>query len=169
MSKPKMKQVYKNKWFSVLNSNNFFWIQENNSGVISIIESPSQLLFIKTKRPSQNHQEQIESVRGYTESHETTEDSILREVAEETSITTGLSIRELGFVRPNTSIANSRIPVYLVTSPSSFDMRDFTSNEEAHSYVIVDKSEVFNFVIQESVECGLTLSALMLYIADLNN
>lgn len=164
-----MKTVYENKWFSIINNSNFFWLEEKIAGAVSIIESPSHLLFVKTKRLSQNNEELIESVRGYSEHLESGTETIIREISEETSLDSRFSIKSIGYIRPNTAIISGRIPVYLVSCFDSFDMSKFKSNDEVHDYLIIEKSDIFNFIIRESLECGITLSALMLYISDANS
>ncbi|KOO09824.1 hypothetical protein AKJ18_37400, partial [Vibrio xuii] len=79
-------EQYKNPWFSVIKDGEFHYIKENGSdnGAVVLVECEENYVFVLIRRAAHSFSEQIEAPRGYGEVNESSYNTAIREVLEET-------------------------------------------------------------------------------------
>lgn len=110
-----MIEQYKNPWFSVIKDGNFHYIKENGSknGAVVLIECEDNYIFVLVRRAAHLFYEQIEAPRGYGELGESSYDTAIREVFEETGYKISIeNLEKLGTIKPNSAILASTIDVF---------------------------------------------------------
>ncbi|MUJ26300.1 NUDIX hydrolase [Aliivibrio fischeri] len=110
-----MIEQYQNHWFSVIKDGDFHYIKENGSenGAVVLVESEENYIFILVRRAAHLFREQIEAPRGYGEFNESSYDTAIREVFEETGYTIERNqLEKLGAIKPNSAILASVVDVF---------------------------------------------------------
>lgn len=108
-------EQYKNPWFSVIKDGEFHYIKENGSdnGAVVLVECEENYIFVLVRRAAHSFSEQIEAPRGYGELNESSYNTAIREVLEETGYIIDINqLEKLGVIKPNSAILASMIDVF---------------------------------------------------------
>lgn len=166
-----MKTVYENPWFKVLQENQYHFIKEQGSdnGAIIIAKLNELFLFVRVFR--QAHQSYIvELPRGYGEINETSVMAAIREFQEETGyIVLSENIEKIGTVKPNSSILCSNIPIFLAKIYEETKQDISLKDKEIDKTIFLTKKEVYENILNGKISDGMSLSALMLYFANIDS
>ena len=151
---------YSNPWFRVVKDGRYYYIEETGeqSGAAVLPIWGDNVVLLQMNRVSQGC-ETFEIPRGYAESGETTAQCATRELLEETGLFLDPTAMELlGFVRPNTGLLRSRIPMFLARI--SAETPQVSRDAEATNIILVPLTQLDEKLRSGLVEDSFTLSAL---------
>ena len=153
--------LYENEFLSViLNNPNYPFIKMNKSGAILVpYDKGGNIYFIEKDRP--NIGKYYELPRGFVENGEDVKVGALRELLEETGMTTDL-IELLGYIQPDSGIMNNPVPVYQVLVKAKDDYIHYDDADEDNCKILRrDMYHVDKYIDEGKIVCGFTQSALM--------
>lgn len=153
--------LYENEFLSViLNNPNYPFIKMNKSGAILVpYDKDGNIYFIEKDRP--NIGKYYELPRGFIENGEDVKVGALRELLEETGMTTDL-IELLGYIQPDSGIMNNPVPVYQVLVKAKDDYIHYDDADEDNCKILRrDMYHVDKYIDEGKIVCGFTQSALM--------
>lgn len=153
--------LYENEFLSViLNNPNYPFIKMNKSGAILVpYDEDGNIYFIEKDRP--NIGKYYELPRGFIENGEDVKVGALRELLEETGMTTDL-IELLGYIQPDSGIMNNPVPVYQVLVKAKDDYIHYDDADEDNCKILRrDMYHVDKYIDEGKIVCGFTQSALM--------
>lgn len=153
--------LYENEFLSViLNNPNYPFIKMNKSGAILVpYDKDGNIYFIEKDRP--NIGKYYELPRGFVENGEDVKVGALRELLEETGMTTDL-IEHLGFIQPDSGIMNNPVPVYQVLVKAKDDYIHYDDADKDNCKILRrDMYHIDKYIDEGKIVCGFTQSALM--------
>ncbi|MCL5254861.1 MAG: NUDIX hydrolase [Gammaproteobacteria bacterium] len=162
------KVMYQNNWFRVLNSGQWFFVDEENSvnGALILCYVGDRLVLVKVPRRA-HEATLLEAPRGYGDPGETAVAAAARELFEETGYRVAEErLEALGQVKPNTAILTTNVNVFRCVLPAHVQPERVDSNDEAFQEVtsveLVEPAELTQLIATGQLSCGITLAALML-------
>lgn len=158
---------HSNPWFGVSQLEGYHWVHSTRAGgavILPICRQSNKIAFVQIRRfPIDTTS--LELPRGGAEDIDRSSvETAQRELCEETGIVADVEEFEfLGSVAPDTAINSTVLPIYLVR----YDRRRNTgqTDGEADSIVELSLSEIARKIAGGEIACGLTLSALCLYMS----
>ena len=152
---------YQNPWFRVRREGRHYWVEEpaaeNAAAVIAFWQGG--VLLLEQARPAQEREFTLEIPRGYGDPGETSLQCALREMREETGFDLRPeSIQDLGFVRPNTAILDSRVALFFARVPDAAEFRPEQGERRPYRVVLLDELDAM--LAGGGLEDGFTLAAL---------
>lgn len=163
-----IKKLYYTPYFDVVQVDGYYMIQENkaiNGSIAVPVFSDGSLLLIEHFRPAID-KSSIEFPRGASDDGESTTDTALRELAEETGLV-GKDAYELGIINSNSSLLCSSVAVVKVLI-DEHQMPESRIELEGEAQVAVrySLSHLRKLIAAGEITCGHTLSALMMLLVD---
>jgi 8-oxo-dGTP pyrophosphatase MutT (NUDIX family) len=136
--------------------------EPRNGAVALVVDDQERVLLLRLYRYGVDG-ERWEIPRGYGRSGETGKDTAAREAEEESGVVTVSPPLLLGYVEPNSSILESRIPVFLVVMSAMRVPTDPNESPAAVSWF--NWEELMSLAKRGQLVDGFTLSALLLWMA----
>ena len=158
-----MIEQYSNPWFSVIKDGVFHYVIEPSSknGAVVLVETHDSYIFVIIPRIAHGNEEQIEAPRGYGQDEQSSLETAMRELYEETGYLVGSSqLEKLGTVKPNSAILASEVDVYLAQVNEGQRVKGCDS--EVNGIISVAKSDIRGMIARGEITDSFTLSAFAL-------
>jgi len=142
-----------------------FRIVEPKEGAIVVVQDDaSRLYFHEVFRYAINAYS-WEFIRGFGDSEdEGAKATALRELSEEAPFELQVTEppRLIGYVRPNTTLLASRVPVFLIRVSVGAEKEETSSPEKPRNVAWMSSDAAIDLVAEGTIDCGFTLAALTL-------
>lgn len=159
-----MRNLYKNKWFSVVEMADRIWVAEPGNPAVAILTWGSHLLFVRIDR--RLHGLSMELPRGGSEGDESAIETAARELLEETGYRVQPEhARVIGHLVPNSGRDASKVSV--VEFDFSTCNAEFTgkTDGECLGCYWINRYEIQSMIRDGLITCGITLSALNVWLS----
>lgn len=143
-------------------------VSEPRSGAVVMVEDMNQHFYLQSVFRYAANEVLLGFVRGYADLRERIDETVLRELKEEATFTFKVMDppRCIGFVRPNTTILTSRIPVFHVkVRVFSDETAAMDQEERPEGGLWLNTSELLGAVADGRIEDGFTQAAVALAMA----
>lgn len=158
-----MIEQYSNPWFRVVKEGVFHYVIEPDSenGAVVLVETSDSYIFVLIPRIAHGKENQIEAPRGYGKDQQSSLETSMRELFEETGYLVEPSqVEKLGSVKPNSAILASEVDIYLAQVRE--EQRVKGCDSEVNGIVNVAKSDIRRLISRGEITDGFTLSAFAL-------
>lgn len=161
------KELFKTPFFSLVQDEHYFNIEYSKpqaGTVIVPVVDEEYIVFVSNYRyPLKEHMWELP--RGFIDAGEEAIEAAKRELKEETSFHVELSnLHSLGLIAPDSSLINNKLPVFKAVLKASDETKE-ELDKEISQYKLVKISELSQWIQENKVSDGITLSALFLYMA----
>lgn len=158
-----MIEKYSNQWFCVVKEGDFHFIKEfgSENGAVVIVELDDSYVFVRVPRAAHGFSVEIEAPRGYGKNFESSCQTAIRELYEETGYLIKPSqLEKLGSIKPNSAILASQVDVFFAKVVGNQKVKSHDS--EVQGVFEIPKAELKSMITNGVITDSFTLSAFAL-------
>ncbi len=163
-----MRIEYECPWFSVIREGNWIYIREKNiknaAAIIPFCKTTKEFVFLDIYRIPLKIRS-IEIPRGYGSDNETSIDTAIREMYEETGIEVSKKeLYKLGSIYPNSGLLSSNVDIYAaILETCNAKITPYQDKEKIKKIIFLGKDQVINWILEGKIKDAFSICAFTMF------